>query len=267
MKSSRAWHKADVDKWYLSKQSGMPILVLYGGGLIEQACSEGQLAVLKWNFPICPYFGDALRRGTIFAAKRGRISVLKWLNALTGEMAKDEKQMSVAMWAAYEGHSSVLLWLHSLGLLNMLEQDSSGMTVAHWAASCVKESQVLKILFSLDLLDATVTDHRGKTISHTAISTGNVSVLKWMYERGLYTSAKDSDGFTCAHWAAIYGHESVLKWLHSMGLLQVEEKDRIGRNVTLLAERCEAPADLISWLRSLQNSTPHTKMTQNPETN
>lgn len=151
----------------------------------------------------------------------------------------------------FKGHKSVLVWLHTVGMLDVMEKDRFGDDIALVAAEKGNKS-ILEWLHALGLLDSKDTDKYGSNVAHVAARYGQEAILEWLYSVGMLDAMeKDGDhGWTIAHHAARCGYESILMLLHSGGLLDVMEKDNDGWNVARVAESF-GQKSILAWLRSV----------------
>lgn len=140
-----------------------------------------------------PDFGTPLTK----AVEAGNIQIVK---VLIENGALAPRSIDLLNIAAYQGHTAILKLLLDLGLGNVIDADSLGLTPLHKAAE------------------------RGKTQS-----------CKLLLERGANVNAVDNTGATALHYASEYGHVEIVQLLLTHNA-DPNMRDRYGRRAIDYAE-------------------------------
>ena len=168
-----------------------------------------------------------------YAAKTGRLRVLKWLQERQSLdlRAEDDIFRTVVESAAMGGHTVVLQWFYEEGLLDSELLLASGD--AWIVAACYGHLSVLQWAHSTFGGVLSTIDSKRSLASH---SVRHLHVLQWLHSIGQMEldRADPSVGWNLAHLAAHDGHLEVLQWLHSLGSASFEEVDFHGWNVALI---------------------------------
>jgi ankyrin repeat protein len=150
------------------------------------------------------------------------------------------------MWAACEGHSTVVERLLALGA-DVGLRNEMGHTAAHWACSTKHASSLALLLDAGALLNAR--NNNGFTPLMLAAWKGAAACVKLLLASGgdaLELDAVDQDGDTALHAAAYYNHPEIIQLLLQAGADPIIG-DNNGRTPLDLA-RAEGHAQCIALL-------------------
>jgi hypothetical protein len=167
----------------------------------EVACTNGNLAVIKWLYKYDKRYndfqGDNLGRAVYVAIKYGHVEILKYLNTIGLECDEDMTDNAI-----YNGQIEILIYLKSLGL--ECYEYSECLECIQYGMMCYECSE-----------DISPTGYKkyeiGKTyVIDTAAWRGHIDMFKYLYESGM-----DFQDRTLYD-AAKYGHIEIVKYICEM---------------------------------------------------
>lgn len=148
------------------------------------------------------------------------------------EGKREDDQTRALLWAAENGHETVVMDLISAGA-NTETSDPCGRKPISLAAMNGHELLVECLVASGAIFDAK--DEDGQTALSWAAMNGHTAVVRLLILLGADINARDLSGMTPLSWAAMNGHEPVVESLYNYGA-DVDAKDRSGRTPLSLAE-------------------------------
>ena len=140
---------------------------------------------------------------------------------------KDESGRTPLLWAAMNGHETVVRLLIERDDVDVNAEDSDGKTPLLWAANNRHEA-VVRLLIERDDVDVNAKDNKyGQTLLSWAAENGHEAVVRLLIERDdVDVNAKDNQyGQTPLSWAAKNGHEAVVRLLIERDDVDVNAKD------------------------------------------
>jgi uncharacterized protein len=212
---------------------------------------------VKYNSPV-PF---------IQAAKRGNLNDMQAMVVDAKERWKDlleetegTQQMSAYLWAAREGHSTVVEYLlkkgvqvdasdrdgtsamfyaasgNHLATVTLMSQYGGKLTL-HIAAMVGLAEQVERIILDAGSEAGTVVnaDYYGWTPLHLASNKGRPAAVLVLLKYGADVNRKDSSGYSAMHKAAYDNYADVVKMLHLQGNADLNTQSHGGETALLVA--------------------------------
>ena len=145
------------------------------------------------------------------AARRGNLTQVKKL--LKGKAKADEageNGSTPMMWAAYEGHSSVVAYLIAMGA-NVKATDKDDTTPLHNAAAR-GHCEIIAALLSKGA-NAKALDDKGITPLHWAAAGDYPDAIQAFTQKRVSANMQGANGKTALHYAALYGHPAAIRAL------------------------------------------------------
>ena len=150
-----------------------------------------------------------------WAATGGHLAVLDWLVQETGcdVNARNKVGRTPLMFAAKYGHAAVVRWLIESARADpaLRADDDSG--AFDWAVYGADIATLEAVAALVPPEDIHAKNKFGCTAVHWASSGGDVTVLQWLYVRGLDFSVINSSGHGAVQKASWRRHKAALEWL------------------------------------------------------
>ena len=202
------------------------------------------------------------------ACNTGHLDVVKYLsdNESCDINAKDWTGRHGLHFAAEQGHLEVVKHLVERKGCDMNQMDGNNDTPLHLACSNVKFSEhntdtghldTVKYLISNELCDLNAKDGKGRTVAHFAVKSGNLDVLKILFEKGCLLTG--DDGNAPLHYACSRKGSSsldnaldinLIKFLVSQRDCNIDEVNKDGEHVLHILCKYDSDPNIIKYLIS-----------------
>lgn len=105
--------------------------------------------------------------------------------------------------------------VHSFGIDILHEVDQNKKTPLHYSAFSIHSKSIISYIMDNggDEVNINQQDFKGKTSLHISISSGNLSSVKELLERGADPFVKDNTGHNALHFAVLYNRTAIIQTL------------------------------------------------------
>ncbi len=228
----------------------MRVSLLKGSERIFAYTQAGDLTHLQENFTDFNVTEKDGSRLIHHAAAFGHVNIISWLldsgHATVDE--RDKNGLTPLHYAAAFNKYNVITFLKTKNAVE--EIDALGMTPIFYAIALIKTDNIRVVNLLLRDLDSsgTLPNKAGTTLLHCAVALGNLSLIKFLLQRGSLINQRDNLGQSALHYALLAPNfHEIIPYLiskHSIDITIADNKGLTALHKGVLTQKL----DLVSFL-------------------